>query len=707
MDIAGPSQPRSRGSTASIRPQSTYEDDLLHILAGLGLEGTDQFREYYDRRNRQGRQMTDHEVAMSIFLQDARDLESIEEDRALALELAQRLHLEDEVITPVIRATVPGGLNLPLPQNTPTAAVNPTRPRNNTTNGTEAWGDWLTTIFNGLFGTPQTSTRMMAPATPVPRFQQDSPPTTTSTRPTGHVCVICQDPIHGSEIQVPCGHHYDIPCITDLFQSSTRDESLYPPRCCRQNIPFSQVQPHFSRDLVTQFQEKSRELGTLNRVYCARQTCSRFLGPLTETLFGVTVYDCSAPNCGTRTCASCRGQYDGWMHTCRRDQGAEHVLNLGHTEGWSRCPGCSQLIELDMGCYHMTCRCRTEFCYLCRARWKTCRCPQWDERRLLAAAEQRVDAQLGGGGHHLRLRNVRRAELVDPLQPVQPRAPSDPVVQPRAQLVQPRALHAVPAVRTPVAVPAMRPIVPPRTPVTPRQVLPAPPVPPRTPVTLRQVLPTPPVPPRTPVTPRQVLPAPPVQPRAPAVNFLTVDTTTRRIQTQTQCLAAVQSSATSSQHQSHARSHVQVTETAQSAETSTNAHSHLRPTTGPVVPPKPSSLTRAKSSGSWLSIREQDDCRKTMTPRHSQDTDQPNTNGSTTDPSSTSTSNVGTHNDTTCQRMIRETAERLRIDHDCQHTWKYRHGEGRCENCHHTLLYLFRCVRCEMLVCNRCHRNRL
>ena len=45
----------------------------------------------------------------------------------------------------------------------------------------------------------------------------------------------------------------------------------------------------------------------------------------------------------------------------------------------------------------MTCRCRTEFCYLCHARWKTCQCPQWDERRLLAAAEERVDAELGMG----------------------------------------------------------------------------------------------------------------------------------------------------------------------------------------------------------------------------------------------------------------------------------------------------------------------
>ncbi|KAI6145752.1 hypothetical protein EDD17DRAFT_129344 [Pisolithus thermaeus] len=542
MDIAGPSQPRRRGSTTSNRPQSTYEDDLLQILAGLGPEGTDQFREYYDRRNRQGRQMTDHEVAMSMFLQDARDLEAIEEDRALALELAQHLHLEDEVNTPVIRGTVPGRPNLPRPRNTPTAAVNPTRPRSNATHGTQTWGGWFATVFNGLFGTPQTSTSMRAPATPVARFQQDSPPTATSTRPTGHVCVICQDPIHGSEIQAPCGHHYDIPCITDLFQSSMRDESLYPPRCCRQNIPFSQVQPHLSRNLVTQFQEKSRELGTLKRVYCARQTCSRFLGPLTETLFGVTVYDCSAPNCGTRTCASCRGQYDGWMHTCQRDQGAEHVLNLGRTEGWARCPGCSQLIELNMGCYHMTCRCRTEFCYLCRARWKTCGCPQWDERRLIAVAEQRVDAQLGVGGHH-RLPNVQQAGLVDPLQPVQPRPPNNLVVQPRAQPVQPRALHTVPAVRTPVATPATRPIVPPR----------------------------------TPATPRQVLPTPPVQLRAPSINSLTVDITPRRTQTQTQRLTVVQSSAVPSQHQPHARSHLQVAGTAQSAETSTNGRSCVRP----------------------------------------------------------------------------------------------------------------------------------
>ena len=66
------------------------------------------------------------------------------------------------------------------------------------------------------------------------------------------------------------------------------------------------------------------------------------------------------------------------------------MLALAESEGWKRCPGCGHLVELSVGCYHMTCRCRYQFCYLCRAQWKTCACEQWDENRLLVAAEDRV-----------------------------------------------------------------------------------------------------------------------------------------------------------------------------------------------------------------------------------------------------------------------------------------------------------------------------
>jgi hypothetical protein len=213
-------------------------------------------------------------------------------------------------------------------------------------------------------------------------------------RLTGQNCVICQDPIHGEQICAPCGHYYDVACVTDLFQSATRDESLFPPRCCRQPISFTAVRQHLTPVLIALFTEKEKEFTTLKRVYCAKQSCSRFLGPQSRSIFGHIVV-CPAPGCLTRTCRSCRSKVaTGDRHSkCEVDETDQQILALGRDAGWARCPGCAQMIELQVGCYHMTCRCKTEFCYLCTARWKTCTCTQWDERRLLAAAEERVDLQ--------------------------------------------------------------------------------------------------------------------------------------------------------------------------------------------------------------------------------------------------------------------------------------------------------------------------
>ena len=47
-----------------------------------------------------------------------------------------------------------------------------------------------------------------------------------------------------------------------------------------------------------------------------------------------------------------------------------------------------------MGCHHMTCICKKQFCYVCTGTWKTCGCPQWEENRLYAAAVYRVDRRV-------------------------------------------------------------------------------------------------------------------------------------------------------------------------------------------------------------------------------------------------------------------------------------------------------------------------
>ncbi|KAI0937560.1 hypothetical protein AcV5_000367 [Taiwanofungus camphoratus] len=197
-----------------------------------------------------------------------------------------------------------------------------------------------------------------------------------------HSCVICQSKISKAEILTPCGHYYDVSCLVGLVEASTRDESLFPPRCCRQHIPETLFKRHMTPDLAALFTEKSAEFGTVRRVYCANPACSRFLGARTSGL-GYSIYTCPSPSCALPTCSRCRTAVNSpALHRCKHDSSHKAVLELAQRKGWSRCPACDQMIELQSGCFHMTCVCSMQFCYLCRAPWKTCACARWEEVEL-------------------------------------------------------------------------------------------------------------------------------------------------------------------------------------------------------------------------------------------------------------------------------------------------------------------------------------
>lgn len=213
--------------------------------------------------------------------------------------------------------------------------------------------------------------------------------------------------IRGAGVLAPCGHHYDASCALELFAAATRDESLFPPCCCRQEIPLTMIQPSMSASALKTYREKAAEFGTPKRVYCARPACSRFLGAQFEATTAsraAPVLKCPAVGCSTTTCSGCKNEVKSpSSHSCAASDGDAAVLKLAATSGWARCPGCRTLIELNQGCYHMTCRCKTQFCYLCQARWKTCGCPQWDEQRLYHVAEARAE----GGNVHAAMRLLR------------------------------------------------------------------------------------------------------------------------------------------------------------------------------------------------------------------------------------------------------------------------------------------------------------
>ena len=141
-------------------------------------------------------------------------------------------------------------------------------------------------------------------------------------------------------------------------------------------------------------------------MYCPSPTCSKFLGSV-KVLPRTT----ACPTCLITVCTHCRKHAHPLRFFCQQEDETGALQGLLEQNKWQRCPNCRAVVELNQGCYHITCRCRSQFCYLCSAPWKTCNCRQWDERMLVAEAERRVDAQV-------RLRAVQ-PQPVQP-QPVQP-----------------------------------------------------------------------------------------------------------------------------------------------------------------------------------------------------------------------------------------------------------------------------------------------
>ncbi|KEQ81875.1 hypothetical protein M438DRAFT_301409 [Aureobasidium pullulans EXF-150] len=197
-------------------------------------------------------------------------------------------------------------------------------------------------------------------------------------------CVACtEDAVWFDILAAPCNHQYCRDCVTELFQASMIDESLYPPRCCRQVIPLEDAKLVLHPKLVRDFEHKSIELDTKDRTYCFDPRCSTFI-PIDH----ITDNIASCADCGRRTCAICK--VAAHLGDCPRDEALQEFLQTADDQGWQRCYSCRRVVDLRTGCNHITCPCGAHFCYVCGASWvpRTCDCPQWDEERLQERAEQ-------------------------------------------------------------------------------------------------------------------------------------------------------------------------------------------------------------------------------------------------------------------------------------------------------------------------------
>ncbi len=161
-------------------------------------------------------------------------------------------------------------------------------------------------------------------------------------------CTVCHETCHFFDIlPIPCGHEYCRNCLEQLYTTTLSDESLFPVRCCNQEIPLEEVSPFLTGALFEKFKIKAIEYGTVDRTYCSNSACARFIPP-TEIADDVAV----CTKCHTRTCSMCK--HGAHLGDCPADTALQQLLDVAHDFGWQRCYACRRMVELAQGCNHMT-----------------------------------------------------------------------------------------------------------------------------------------------------------------------------------------------------------------------------------------------------------------------------------------------------------------------------------------------------------------
>ena len=163
-------------------------------------------------------------------------------------------------------------------------------------------------------------------------------------------CQICFDTFPAtSTVSAPCAHIYCQSCMKEVFLNACVDEMLFPPRCCKKEIPLDTAEKVLSGEELLEFRSKSSEYSSKDRTYCCKPTCSEFIP--SDRIHG-DVGIC--PKCFTGTCVMCKKERH--FGDCPKDKSLDLTLDLAARSGWQRCRSCHALVEISSGCHHMTCR---------------------------------------------------------------------------------------------------------------------------------------------------------------------------------------------------------------------------------------------------------------------------------------------------------------------------------------------------------------
>lgn len=228
-------------------------------------------------------------------------------------------------------------------------------------------------------------------------------------------CVVCQDQVYSNQFLVGLDHWCQ-DCIVEgiipKFLDALVNELAYPPHVGEARLDVHDflelLPPGFSAAWTLRMREYA--VDPSHRLYCPHRVvraenvnvldiCNTFIPPSVE--FAYPHHDWTVPigqctNCHQRSCHRCRGAVFQNSHTCTFGTPQDPFAELTQGRDYQVCPNtaCALRIQLRDGCNHITCPCRTHFCFVCGVRatagsghWSYgMPCPRYNQPDAAAAA---------------------------------------------------------------------------------------------------------------------------------------------------------------------------------------------------------------------------------------------------------------------------------------------------------------------------------
>ncbi|KAJ5335731.1 uncharacterized protein N7506_005667 [Penicillium brevicompactum] len=203
--------------------------------------------------------------------------------------------------------------------------------------------DPLSTVIGDLMGRMDLSSKSLDD-------ESSSSFSSSHKGPSMKQCVSCLENFDTTVTVRPCAHEFCRECMRQLFLGATKDEELYPPRCCGNVVPPGLALRLLSYKELRDFSESALEWTAKDRLYCAEPSCSKFIPPFAiRNEFG------TCTRCHRQTHVHCRSFAHPGID-CPMDDALHDVLQIADTENWQRCFNCRAMVELQHGCNHITCR---------------------------------------------------------------------------------------------------------------------------------------------------------------------------------------------------------------------------------------------------------------------------------------------------------------------------------------------------------------